>query len=190
MGGKERCRVSSFPGESVQSKSNFTALEKSKRRWEMLRPSGGKKFTHYRYSFCWQQKENVIMSNVPTSTVSWMLFSEKLKLKWHELLSVIHLRPFEWTLKSAPSHSRLMKTVTWSCTCQIVNINPAENIQEKVRNLCLSVCVCVSFAYLETCSSDLPQTWLIFCWGSKDVHCQIWCNLDTFHINKLWINNL
>ena len=35
----------------------------------------------------------------------------------------------------------------------------------------------MSFAYLKNRSSDRLHTWRVYCWGPKEVQCQMWCNL-------------
>ena len=42
--------------------------------------------------------------------------------------------------------------------------------------------VCLWFSYLMNHSYDLPHTLQVCCWGPEEVQCQIWCNLDTWHI--------
>lgn len=44
----------------------------------------------------------------------------------------------------------------------------------KARNICLSVCkyVCMSFAYLKNCLSNLLHNRQVHCWGYKGVQCQ------------------
>lgn len=43
----------------------------------------------------------------------------------------------------------------------------------KARYLCLF--------YLEDYYTGQLHTWQVYCWGAKDIRCQTWCNLETWH---------
>ncbi len=47
------------------------------------------------------------------------------------------------------------------------------------------LCVCLSFDYLNHCSSDRIHTWQVYCWGPKEVQCWMISCLDEGFSRKL-----
>ncbi len=47
------------------------------------------------------------------------------------------------------------------------------------------VSVCLSFDYLNNCSSNRLHTWRVYCWGPKEVQCRVWSCLDKQFSRKL-----
>lgn len=95
--------------------------------------------------------------------------------------------PSPWGPKSLRGKvMRLVLPVSWWERSQLSHqyFGTSMILQSKANELYLStlcVHVCMSFAYLKNCSSDLLQTWWVHCWGPKTVQCQICCNLDMQH---------
>ncbi len=68
---------------------------------------------------------------------------------------------------------------------QTSNITKVSHRLHHLTKMEESLSICLSFDYLDNPSSDGLHIWRVYCWGPKEVQCQVWSCLEERFSRKL-----